>query len=297
MRKHISKAILRFVYRAICTKETRATLTSLSLQRLLFLVRDINPPREQITDFSAPRVLVLAPHMDDEVLGCGGTLRRHVLTGAEVTAVYMTDGCKGNPDLYHSGLPQAVITEKELALSATRKDESARAAKILGIQELIFLDNPEAQLAPSAETVEQVRNILQERQPQVVYLPSILDLHADHWATNCILYMATKGLHFASDWRPVYRGYEIWTPLLASRMVDISEVIKIKEQAIEQFASQLAHADFLRTILGLNAYRSLYHARGHGYAEAFYESTPEGYCQIFERLSQGERPVGGGPTL
>jgi LmbE family N-acetylglucosaminyl deacetylase len=269
------------------TKETRYNLTSLSLQQLLFLLRDVNPPREGITDFSAPRVLVLAPHMDDEVLGCGGTLRRHVLAGAAVTAVYMTDGCKGNPDLYQGSLPKAVIAEKELALSATRKDESARAAKILGIQELIFLDQPEGQLVPLAEVVGQVRDILQERQPTIVYLPSILDLHADHWATTRILYMATSELRFANDWRPVYRGYEIWTPLLASRLVDISEVIKTKEQAIEQFVSQLAQADFLRTILGLNAYRSLYQARGHGYAEAFYESTPENYCQLFERLALG----------
>jgi N-acetylglucosamine malate deacetylase 1 len=202
-----------------------------------------------------------------------------------VTAVYMTDGREGNPDLYRAGLPDSVIANKELALIATRKEESARAAKILGIQELIFLDNPDGKLAPAKAVVQKVRQILQERQPQIVYVPSVLDLHADHWATNQILYLATKEVLFADAWRLVYRGYETWTPLVASRLVDISDVIKTKEQAIEQFASQLVLADFRRTILGLNAYRSLYRSRGHGYAEAFYETTPDLYALLFLRLS------------
>jgi LmbE family N-acetylglucosaminyl deacetylase len=185
-------------------------------------------------------------------------------------------------------LADAVIAEKELALNATRKDESARAARILGIQELIFLDHPDGRLTPALEVVQQVRKILQERQPQIVYLPSILDLHTDHWATNRVLFEATKESRLAGGWHPVYRGYETWTPLVASRLVDISEVIKTKEQAIEQFASQLAQADFRRTILGLNAYRSLYHSRGHGYAEAFHETTPEQYSLLFSRISAHE---------
>jgi LmbE family N-acetylglucosaminyl deacetylase len=246
-----------------------------------------NAPTELITDFSVRQVIILAPHMDDEVFGCGGILRRHILAGATVTAVYMTDGRKGNPDLYRQGLPKAVMTSQEAALVSKRKDEAARAAKILGIQEQIFLDYPDSQLEPSPEVIRRVQHILQEKQPAVVYLPSSLDLHPDHWATNRILYAVTRALHFPRNWQPVYRGYEVWTPLLANRLVDISDVITTKEAAMKQFESQLSAADFVHTILGLNAYRSLYHAHGHGYAEAFYESPPEIYCQLFERLALG----------
>jgi LmbE family N-acetylglucosaminyl deacetylase len=223
--------------------------------------------------------------MDDEVLGCGGILRLHALAGATITAVYMTDGSKGNPDLYRQNLPEAVIAEKELALCATRKNEALLAAKIIGIHEQIFLDHPDGQLKPLPEVVERVQNILEERRPLIVYHPSIFDLHPDHWATNRVLSAATKALHFKSDWRPVYRGYEVWMPVLANRLADITEVINIKQEAITQFGSQLAHTDFARTILGLNAYRSLYHASGHGYAEAFYESLPALYSLLFQRLS------------
>ena len=45
------------------------------------------------------KVLVLAPHMDDEMIGCGGALRRHILKGGDVTVVFMTDGRAGNDSL------------------------------------------------------------------------------------------------------------------------------------------------------------------------------------------------------
>jgi N-acetylglucosamine malate deacetylase 1 len=45
------------------------------------------------------KVVILAPHMDDEVIGCGGTLRKHVLNGADVTVVFLTDGRYGSSTL------------------------------------------------------------------------------------------------------------------------------------------------------------------------------------------------------
>jgi LmbE family N-acetylglucosaminyl deacetylase len=240
---------------------------------------------ELSTDFSARQVLVLAPHMDDEVLGCGGTLRQHILAGAMVTAVYMTDGRKGDPEVYRQGFPPAMVAQKEQAMVLSRKTEAGAAARILGIQEQIFLAVPDSQLQPLPEVVGRVQTLLQERRPAVVYYPSVFDLHPDHWATNRILCAVTRARRFPADWSPVYRGYEVWTPLLTNCLIDISAVIKVKEAAITQFASQLRHTDFVHTILGLNAYRSLYASQGHGYAEAFYESSPELYCQLFQRLS------------
>jgi LmbE family N-acetylglucosaminyl deacetylase len=287
IRKTLSQALVHRLSKVLFTPEARSSLTSLSLLKFIFLMRGQYSQTELITNFSSQQVFVLAPHMDDEVLGCCGTLRRHVLAGTAVTVVYMTDGRRGIPDLYHQGLPKAVIAEKEQTLVVTRKEEATRATNIIGVQERIFLDHPDGQLTPSPQVVGRVQNILQQRQPEVVYHPSLLDLHPDHWATNRVLYAAMRGLRLAKGWQPVYRGYEVWTPLVANRIVDISEVLKTKEEAIEQFQSQLSHTNFMRTILGLNAYRSLYHSQGHGYAEAFFESPPDLYCQLFQQLSLG----------
>ncbi|MBK8307473.1 MAG: PIG-L family deacetylase [Gammaproteobacteria bacterium] len=279
------KSIVRRLYKLVLGDEVRTSLASLSLLKLVFLLRNNGSPTAAITGFDARNVLVLAPHMDDEVLGCGGILRLHALAGAKITVIFMTDGSKGNPELYRGELPDEVIAARERELRIERRNESGKAAAILGIDELVFLDCPDGGLQPSPEVVERVLRIILERRPQIIYHPSIFDLHPDHWATNRVLHAATMAFEGRDDWQPVYRGYEVWTPAVINRVADISEVIQAKQDAVAQFGSQLAHTDFARTLLGLNAYRSLHHASGHGYAEAFHESLPALYSVLMQQLS------------
>jgi LmbE family N-acetylglucosaminyl deacetylase len=239
------------------------------------LLDERDRPPQLITDFSDRQIIVLAPHMDDEIAGCGGTLRIHLLSGAQLLVVYMTDGRKGNPDLYRQCLTKKAIAEAEEALMIERRNEAEKAARIVGIQDQIFLDLPDGALDPSSEIVQRLKKILQEKQPTVIYLPFMMELHQDHWATNRVFYEVIKGLSFSRLWMPVFRGYEVWTPLFANRMVDISEVYDIKKKALEQFKSQNARIDYVNALSGLNAYRSIFHLRGRGYAEAFYECTPK----------------------
>ncbi|MBI2934851.1 MAG: PIG-L family deacetylase, partial [Chloroflexi bacterium] len=69
----------------------------LAVHRLL--VEEYGPP-EFIPIPQERRLLVLAPHIDDEVIGCGGVIGRLSRLGAEITVVYLTDGRRGNPALY-----------------------------------------------------------------------------------------------------------------------------------------------------------------------------------------------------
>jgi N-acetylglucosamine malate deacetylase 1 len=249
------------------------------------LSRDTGYWPQTVAEFSAQPVLVFAPHMDDEVLGCGGTLRKHVLCGAHVTVVYMTDGRKGgDPEIYRRGLTKAALAKLESALVVQRKKEALRAAEKIGIQKQIFLDYPDGRLRVSQQTVRQLQTILHEEQPTFIYLPSILDIHPDHRATNRCFYTATKNDAMGKGFAPIYREYEVWTPLLSNRIVDISDVVDVKQQAIEQFDSQIAQTNYLRTQLALNAYRSLYFSQGHGYAEAFFESSAEHHLSLWGHL-------------
>ncbi len=260
---------LRSVHNLLLPEGTREALKSL-------LSRDGRYWPQIITDFSQPLVIVLAPHMDDEILGCGGALRKHALSAAHITVVYMTDGRRGGDrEFYRRKSSQEVIEDFEMALVSQRKEEARRAAEIIGIQEQIFLDHSDGSLKVSRQTIEQLRTIIQEKKPTVIYLPSILDIHPDHRATNRICYAATKNSYRANDISPIYREYEVWTPVLSNRIIDISDVIETKNKAIEQFSSQIAQTNYLRTQSALNAYRSLYHSQGFGYAEAFFESSAE----------------------
>ena len=82
------------------------------------------------------------------------------------------------------------------------------------------------------------------------------------------------------------RGYEVWSPLLANRIVDISSTSRLKAHAVAEFASQTQQIDYARAISGLNAYRSMYFGRGRGEAEAFYECTSDAFLLLVERFGR-----------
>lgn len=254
------KSITRSLYSSLLPRSVRSTLR-------LWLC-DCWPDRRptEITEFTADPVLILAPHMDDEVIGCGGAARRHVLAGAKVCVVFMTDGRYGGYD-------------PDNTLVARRKDESRRAAHLIGFSELIFLDAPDLALQPTMPILERLGAIIAEKKPRVVYLPALTDAHVDHWNTNRALCDALRRL--PRNQHPQFiRGYEVWAPLPANRLVDIAPFKDLKKQAIDLFESQTAIDDYAAGILALNQYRSMLYHHGKGCCEAFLESTCDEFIHL-----------------
>ncbi len=228
------------------------------------------------------RILVLAPHMDDETLGCGGSLHRHVLAGEAVTVAYLTDGRKGDPALNARELPPPERERLEDELAAARRDEARRSAAILGVRDLRFLDNRDQELRVTPDTRRQVRELLEEVAPDLVYLPFPTDHHPDHQATNRIFLAALSAARGIDP--PLCAGYEVWAPIAPNCLVDITSVAELKRQALAQFTSQMAVIDYGRCIMGLHAYRSITHLRGHGFAEAFVLLPVAAYRRAASRL-------------
>ena len=211
--------------------------------------------------------------MDDEIIGPGGTVVRHVNAGSAVTFVFMTDGMAGDPQAGKN-------TRARL-----RKSESGRAAQIVGVKDLRFLDGPDGALADTPEMTAALEKILIDRKPAVIYAPALTDNHRDHWATNRVLRKCVDRLPPTQTRDLLIRGYEVWTALPANRMVDITEIAPMKKKAIDAFDSQTRQVDYSRAILGLNQYRSMMHLFGRGYAEAFWETTVDEYRRIFDQIS------------
>ena len=190
------------------------------------------------------KVLVLAPHMDDEAIGCGGALALHVARGADVTILFLTDGRQGGK------LSGAAA---ESALGATRKREAELALRELGVTKRMFLDAPDGALTEQADALAvRLREILRDLRPALVYLPFFLEEHPDHRAASQLLLAAMQG----TDLEFNCLGYEVWTPLFPNCFVSIDETLERKKRALGHYQSQLAEADYLHTALGLNAYRS-----------------------------------------
>jgi LmbE family N-acetylglucosaminyl deacetylase len=200
-------------------------------------------------------VVVLAPHPDDEVLGCGGALCRHAAAGDRIVVVFLTSGELGLKRLAREDAWRI------------REDEARAAARILGIAAVEFLRGPDWGLKEARPTLAPaVRDTLLCEQPRVIYLPHPGDGHPDHQA---VLPLLRRALGRRRRAVPELRAFEVWTPLPSyDQVVDITEQMPRKLKALRAHRSQLGEFDYIRAITGLNQYRGLLAAR-RPYAEVF----------------------------
>jgi LmbE family N-acetylglucosaminyl deacetylase len=205
------------------------------------------------------RVIVFSPHPDDDVLGCGGILARHVMDGDTVKIVYMTDGrhCEFRTTfldklfsiMHHNRFP----SPEELI--EIRKEEAIAASKELGIpkENLVFLGYEDRSLSNNLETAtEKVTQILQLVSPHLIYIPHKNETHVDHIAT----YNMLKNALGAYSSEILIRQYQVWVPLHEPDIIfNLKDVINIKRKAVLRHKSQLrvkGVPDLLKKVLNNN---------------------------------------------
>ena len=210
--------------------------------------------------------LVVAPHLDDEVLGVGGALARWAQEGQPAQVLVVT---RGTAPLYSDA-------EEERC-----RREGLAAHELLGVARTRFLDLPAAELDTLAQRVvnQALLGVLQDASPEELYLPFPGDLHRDHQ----LVFQA--GLVAARPNRPGYPkaiyAYETlsetnWnapglTPgFQPDHFIDITAHLATKLAAMAQFRSQLRAAPHERSLESLRALALLRGARvALGAAEAF----------------------------
>jgi LmbE family N-acetylglucosaminyl deacetylase len=228
----------------------------------------------------AEKVLVLAPHMDDETIGCGGTLALHAKRGAQITVMFLTDGRNGSSDI--NALSAEERQRRQQEYIEIRTTEARAALQRLGANKMICLDAEDGALSQCTWAAEKLRDVLRRMQPDLVYVPFYLEEHVDHRAASQVLLDAVAGtsLQFQCI------GYEVWTPLFPNCLVRIDSSVEIKKQALQEYRSQLQQCDYLHASIGLNAHRSagLLQQPGStgGYAEAFHVTSLAQYREQFE---------------
>lgn len=208
------------------------------------------------------RLAVLAPHPDDDVLGCGGTIAAAALAnpGTYVAVLYLTDGEKGTID------PDAGEEEHR----ARRREEARRGLVVLGASRHEYAAFPDTQLEPGTTEVEAVRRFLIAHRPDLLFVPSPFDPHPDHRATAHIAALALgKSPALAAVWT-----YEVQPSFPVDTIVRIDDTIEIKERALAAHESQNEDGRLVRAGLGLAAARALYAPAGWGAAEGFRVSSP-----------------------
>lgn len=183
------------------------------------------------------KVLVFAPHNDDEILGVGGTMFKYSKSGADVYVCEVTTG------------PHGKINQQE----------AKEAHKLIGVKESIFLNLPVNELRTMKQTelnapiFEVVNNI----KPDLVYVPHIGDMHTDHAAvTNSVLVsvrptcspFVKKTMCYETLSETGWNIPNSVNAFIPNIFVDISKEISMKIEAMKCYENQLQDYPFPRSI-------------------------------------------------
>jgi LmbE family N-acetylglucosaminyl deacetylase len=237
-----------------------------SLPTLGELLRQGNPLGTAASQLlPARRVLVLAPHADDEVLGCGGVLLRYLDAGATVTIVYVTDGSFG---------------ETDATAPVRRREATAVGARLPGCEQS-FWDLPDGGLLDrGAELSGRLAQAFDRLTPDIAFVPWLLDRHPDHMATA----LAAAASARRASAPLVFAAYEGLSAIPANHVTDITAVLEGKRELLALYGSQQRrHA--LDAVLALNHWRAMLLRRpAVQAAEAFHVATREDFVALAHRL-------------
>jgi LmbE family N-acetylglucosaminyl deacetylase/SAM-dependent methyltransferase len=194
-------------------------------------------PHKAVIEIPSRGALVLAPHPDDEVFGCGGAIARHVAAKVPVRVIVATDGA------YKKG------AAPDPRRARVREDECRAAAKVLGYGEPIFWNLKDRALAFGEPLIAKVLEAMTG--VDLVYAPSLTEQHPDH---RILAMAAIEAVRRSPGARLAF--YEIGAPQRPNLLLDISQVAGVKQAAIACFRSQLETQRYDEQIAALNRYRT-----------------------------------------
>ena len=207
------------------------------------------------TDLTGKRVLVLAPHPDDETFGCGGSLAIHTAAGDSVKVIFLTNGARGDMTGRY----------ERNAYISLRQNEARSACAELGISDIEFWPYEDRTLAECPDALERLIFLLNDFCPELVYAPSSIEFHPDHRAAAVLIFDAVKKCSCGFD----IVSYEVGQPLQVNLLVDITPVLECKKRAVQKYSSQLKEKPYDDITFSLNRFRSLTLPENVMYAEGF----------------------------
>lgn len=199
------------------------------------------------------KTLVFAPHLDDEIIGCGGYAAKLISNGSTVDVAYLT-----TPDKLRTQEVQAV-------------------RNLMGFSKLYFFDQgPGRFLSKNEDLFKKVLSAIRTARPDLALIPHENEQDKDHALLNDVVrecsylcegdFLLQEGEDSTSI--ATILGYEVWTPIQNPALhIDITDLIEKKKQAMKLYASQ-DYKDFAEMFEGLNRYRGEVSGVGR-FAEAF----------------------------
>ena len=233
-------------------------------------------------------ILAFGAHPDDVEMGCGGTVAKSIAAGKTVGIIDLTKGelgTNGNVEL--------------------RDQEAKTAASILGAKFRVNLSFDDGFIFNNKENQIEIVKVIRHYMPDIILSPTQLDRHSDHGKASDLVYDAsfTSGLSKLKTkfdnidqkpWRPrINLNYQQWNDFEPDILIDISDFIEIKKEAILAFKSQVKKESNTKStkINSENFLDSInYRAKNYGrlidreYAEAFQSRKNIAANNLFDLL-------------
>ncbi len=206
------------------------------------------------------RVLVIAPHPDDDIIGCGGSTMIHLGVLDPVRVVFLTRGDQGDfTGRFGEDYP------------LIREQEALEAARTTGVQDIRFLPYLDRQVQAREPLIRDLVSVMEDHRAELVYCPSPMEAQPDHREAAFAAWSAVHRLSRAVE----VAFYETSTPLKPTILVDISTVMERKMTALYCHRSQFLDYDWSDRVRALARFRTISLIGQAEYAEAFWMARAE----------------------
>jgi LmbE family N-acetylglucosaminyl deacetylase len=254
--------------------------------------------------YAGASVLVLSPHPDDELIGCGGTLLRLRRAGARVTILHATDGSAS----------AALEREPASRRPFVRLDEAKMVARAAGFETIVWGEDNRAFIA-TRDLVARLRDTIRGMAPALLFTPFVTDDHPDHLTLNRILGGALKELAGAAGAvagragvvdasagaraaaaaaaavtppggtpAPEILGYEVWGFVPANRWCDVSDEEREVARLLHLYPTAMKVDDFVHQRADRGYAHALALSGRPGFAEAFFAADPATWRALIDDL-------------
>jgi len=263
-----------FLERSLETLDTRSAAILVATNVLPAVVRPV-PIRAPF----GKSMLVVAPHQDDEIIGCGGAMLLQLRAGGAVAVVFTQDG--GDEHAADGRTRDEQIRIRESEAEAVARELEIPLPRFLRHERLIG-DEEESLVSELREEIERTR-------ADVVFTPFLLDYNVHHQQTNFALAEALDGAAF----QPRVMGYEVWGLTVPNVILNIDEVQAEKSRLLGLYTSQLTGKDYVHGITGLNMFHSLHFGAGEcRFAERYFEMPAVDFVRVTRSIRARVTPRG-----
>jgi len=218
------------------------------------------------------KILVVASHPDDEILGCGGTIAKLSKSGNIVQTIILTKGISSRFD----------SNKNEIIKLQDKLNRSSKAAnKVIGVKNLKFFDLPDNQFDNNSllSLIKIIEKEIKDFKPNIIFTHFINDLNIDHQYTSRAVLTAARPqtknsveeiLFFEINSSTDYQINSNGLQFMPNYFVDISKTVKLKKKALEIYKSEMKkypHSRSVKAILNKNI--SIGNSIGLSFCEAF----------------------------